>query len=178
MHTLFSGARPLLMKLMKWALFALALHCHISIVSAQELSKLAPTVQDATKQTITQLLTVQAEAWNAGNLEKFMETYWKSDKLTFSSGGNTTRGWQATLDRYKKNYSTREKMGVLHFDELDVTIIESQTALVLGNWHLRFADGNKADGNFSLVVTKIDNAWKIIHDHSSIVKDPKSNEPK
>lgn len=174
MHTLFSGARPLLMK---WALLAFAIHCHISIVGAQELSKLTPPVQESTKQTITQLLTVQTEAWNAGNIEKFMETYWKSEKLTFSSGGNTTRGWQATLDRYKKSYSTREKMGVLHFDELEVTIIESQTALVLGNWHLRFADGTKADGNFSLVVTKIDNAWKIIHDHSSIVKDPKSTEP-
>ena len=163
--------------LSKSILFVLAICCcHVSIVGAQELSKLTPQVQDSTKQTITQLLTVQAAAWNDGNLEKFMETYWKSEKLTFSSGGNTTRGWQATLDRYKKSYSTREKMGNLHFDELEVTIIESQTALVLGNWHLRFADGTKADGNFSLVVTKIDNAWKIIHDHSSIVKDPKSTE--
>lgn len=162
----------------KWILFALIVCCcHVSTVSAQELSKLTPPVQESTKQTITQLLTLQTEAWNAGNIEKFMETYWKSEKLTFSSGGNTTRGWQATLDRYKKSYSTREKMGVLHFDELEVTIIESQTALVLGNWHLRFADGTKADGNFSLVVTKIDNAWKIIHDHSSVVKDPKSTEP-
>ncbi len=174
MHTIFSGARPLLMK---WALLAFAILCHISIVGAQELSKLTLPVQESTKQTITQLLTVQTEAWNAGNLEKFMETYWKSEKLTFSSGGSTTRGWQATLDRYKKSYSTREKMGVLHFDELEVTIIESQTALVLGNWHLRFADGTKADGNFSLVVTKIENAWKIIHDHSSVVKDLKSTEP-
>ena len=162
----------------KWILFALIVCCcHVSTVNAQELSKLTPPVQESTKQTITQLLTVQTEAWNAGNLEKFMETYWKSEKLTFSSGGSTTRGWQATLDRYKKSYSTREKMGVLHFDELEVTIIESQTALVLGNWHLRFADGTKADGNFSLVVTKIDNAWKIIHDHSSVVKDPKATEP-
>ncbi len=116
---------------------------------------------------IESVLKDQVNAWNEGDLVKFMDTYWKSDKLTFSSGGQTTSGWQATLDNYKKNYAPPNQMGQLHFDELAISMIESKSALVLGNWHLKMKDGEKRDGNFSLVVKKLESGWKIIHDHSS-----------
>lgn len=153
--------------------FALTLLASCGLTSgrliAQQLTPLDANAQQALAVEIKTVLSAQAEAWNQGDLEKFMETYWKSEKLTFSSGGTTTRGWQATLDRYKKNY-TPEKMGKLHFTDLEVTILETKTALVLGNWHLNVEDGSKSDGNFSLVVTQINGKWKIIHDHSSLLK--------
>ena len=110
------------------------------------------------------------DAWNEGDLKKFMQMYWKSDKLTFSSSGKTTHGWQPTLDNYKKSYSPPKEMGKLHFDELKIMMIESKSALVLGNWHLKMKDDTKLDGNFSLVVKQFDDGWKIIHDHSSTLK--------
>ncbi len=116
------------------------------------------------------ILATQVTAWNEGNLEKFMDTYWKSPKLTFSSGGKTSFGWQATLDNYKKAYPTPEKMGKLHFDKLEVNRIEENSALVLGHWHLRMSEGQQRDGNFTLIIKKIDEQWKIIHDHSSELK--------
>lgn len=117
--------------------------------------------------TIKKILEAQTNAWNEGDLEKFMMTYWKSDKLTFCSGGKTTYGWQATLDNYRKSYSSPESMGRLNFDGLEISMIESNSALVLGRWHLTMADDSKRDGNFSLVVKKLGDHWKIIHDHSS-----------
>ena len=123
------------------------------------------------KKDIEGLLQNQVSAWNDGNLEKCMDTYWKSPKLTFSSGGKTKFGWQATLENYKKAYPTVAKMGKLHFDELIVSRIESNSALVLGNWHLRLADGQQRDGNFSLVIRRIGEHWKIVHDHSSELKE-------
>ncbi len=119
------------------------------------------------------ILTKQVAAWNEGNLEKFMETYWNSPQLTFSGGGKTTRGWQATLDRYKNSYDTPEKMGQLKFDHLQFQQLTPQVALVLGQWHLtRTKDAPQ--GNFSLVLKSIDGAWKIVHDHSSTLEDPES----
>ena len=56
------------------------------------------------RKDIAQTLQVQADAWNAGDIEEFMQTYWKSQLLTFSSGGSVRRGWQATLDNYKQRY--------------------------------------------------------------------------
>ena len=99
-----------------------------------------------------------------------MQTYWKSDELTFSAGGKTTRGWQATLDRYVQNYAPPKEMGTLTFDHLESTLIEENAALILGDWHLKMEKGENRDGNFSLVLRKISGQWRIIHDHSSKIE--------
>jgi uncharacterized protein (TIGR02246 family) len=127
---------------------------------------------------IEKLLTVQAQCWNEGDIDGFMQTYWKSEDLTFSGGGNTTRGWQATLDRYKKSYP-KDKMGQLTFDGLETTLLSDEAAMVLGRWHLSIpqkeGDDIKKDGNFTLVLKKLEGEWKIIHDHSSTLE-PKEDD--
>lgn len=134
-----------------------------------------------TGEEIEKLLTVQAQCWNEGDIDGFMQTYWKSEDLTFSGGGNTTRGWQATLDRYKKSYP-KDKMGQLTFDGLETTPLADEAAMVLGKWHLSIPqkEGNaiKKDGNFTLVLKKIEGQWKIIHDHSSTLEPEKDDEEK
>lgn len=131
---------------------------------------------DALHKEIEAILQVQTQAWNDGDLVKFMSTYWKSEKLSFSSGGDTTYGWQGTLDRYKRSYAPPKEMGQLHFDHLEVSPIESKSALVLGHWHLKMKDGSTRDGNFSLVLKKLEDGWKIIHDHSSLKEPEEENE--
>jgi ketosteroid isomerase-like protein len=120
---------------------------------------------------IEDVLRLQAEAWNAGDIDRFMDHYWKSDELTFSAGGQTTRGWQNTLDRYRQRYPTTEKMGNLTFDELEIQPLNDSAALVLGQWHLK-RDADSLDGNFSLIVRKIDGRWRIVHDHTSRAEKP------
>jgi beta-aspartyl-peptidase (threonine type) len=61
------------------------------------------------------VMDAQVAAWNRGDIDGFMKGYWDSPKLVFVSGDNVTRGWQPTLDRYKKNYDSKEKMGKLEF---------------------------------------------------------------
>jgi len=125
----------------------------------------APDAAAETRAAIEAVLTQQAEAWNKGDIAVFMEHYWKSDELTFSSGGQTTRGWQATKDNYIKRYPTREQMGRLTFTQLEIMPLENTAALVLGRWQL--ARESPVGGNFSLVLRRIDGRWLIIHDHTS-----------
>ena len=115
---------------------------------------------------IEAVLTKQAAAWNRGDIESFMEHYWKSDQLTFSSGGETTRGWQATKERYLRRYPSREQMGQLKFTQLETTILGDSAALVLGRWNL-MRDSSPLEGNFTLVLRRIDGNWVIVHDHTS-----------
>ena len=115
---------------------------------------------------IEALLRDQEQAWNAGDINQFMEHYWKSDELTFSSGGQTTRGWNATLQRYRERYSTPEKMGKLKLDKLEITTLGASAALVLGQWQVE-REREPLSGNFSLVVRKFADRWLIIHDHTS-----------
>lgn len=118
-----------------------------------------------------QLMSQQAD-WNQGDLDAFMKVYWKSEQLTFASGGKITRGWQATLDGYKSRYPSQEKLGKLTFGDLEFQGLDQSVMLVLGTWHLeRGADS--IGGNFSLVWKKIDDQWLIIHDHTSVLSPPK-----
>jgi ketosteroid isomerase-like protein len=133
------------------------------IVDADSTSGNAPT---STKEiaAIEGVLLAQQAAWNEGDIDAFMETYWKSDELTFSSSGSTTRSWQSTIARYKSKYPTREAMGKLSFSDLQVQLLAPDAAYVLGRWDLK----DKARGNFTLIMKKLSSGWVIVHDHTSL----------
>jgi ketosteroid isomerase-like protein len=111
-------------------------------------------------------MDAQGEAWNRGDVEGFMRGYWNSDKLLFISGNDVTRGWQTTLDRYKRNYNSREKMGTLRFSDLEIDVISKDAAIVLGSWALARA-GDNPKGKFTLLFRKFGNGWLIVRDHTS-----------
>jgi uncharacterized protein (TIGR02246 family) len=112
------------------------------------------------------VLEAQTAAWNRGDIEGFMDGYARSDETTFVSGDTLTRGWQTVLDRYKKGYDTREKMGQLVFSDLEVKVIDKDTALAFGRWRLT-RTGDTPHGRFSLTFHKTKAGWRIIHDHTS-----------
>jgi ketosteroid isomerase-like protein len=116
------------------------------------------------------LVTEQSVAWNRGDIPGFMKAYWNDAKMTFSSGGSTERGWQPTLDRYKRNYPDKKAMGTLTFSDLETSQLADGVALMLGRWKLDREE--PVGGNFTLVWKKTNDGWKIIHDHSSADKKP------
>ena len=123
-------------------------------------------ISEKDKSEISSLLQKQVTAWNEGNLEKFMETYWKSDDLVFVGGSGPTYGWQKTLDNYKRRYPTSAEMGETHFKILQMSKIDENTVFVIGRYELTRKIGDLA-GYFTLIIQKIDGQWLIISDHSS-----------
>ena len=125
----------------------------------------------ATKGAVADIRTVldaQVAAWNRGDLEAYMAGYWHSPELEFYSGSTITRGWQQTLDRYRKRYqSDGREMGTLTFTELQIEPIDGKTAFVTGRWQLAMKKGESPNGLFTLLLRRFDNGWKIVHDHSS-----------
>ncbi len=115
---------------------------------------------------IKAVMNEQTAAWNRGDIEGFMQGYWNSPQLVFVSGANVTKGWQPTLDRYKKNYDSRSKMGVLTFSDLSVEVLSKDSAVVLGSWALQREKDNP-HGKFTLIFRKFRDGWKIVHDHTS-----------
>lgn len=123
--------------------------------------------QRGAKEAIQQVLDAQVVAWNKGDLQGFMEGYWRSPDLTFFAGGKTTRGWQATLDRYRNTYQGEGKeMGKLSFKDIDIKLLGADHALVTGRWHLELKK-ETAGGLFTLLFHKKDAGWRIVHDHTS-----------
>jgi uncharacterized protein (TIGR02246 family) len=126
-----------------------------------------PALAETPEQAITAVITRQAEAWNRGDLEGFMDGYLKSDELVFTSRSRIRRGWQVTFDAYKKTYGTaKESMGTLTFSKLEVHLLGDDAAWVLGRWDL--AGPKEASGGiFTLVMRRIDGKWLVVHDHTS-----------
>src|SRR5439155_13073695 len=137
------------------------------IFSAQAASSAQSNKSDTTSEAaIRAVLDAQRDAWNRGDIEGYMDGYDRSPNTEFVSGDRINRGWQAVLDRYKKSYDSREKMGVLTFSELEITVLSKDAALVLGRWRLKRAN-DEPHGTFSLLFRKTKAGWRIVHDHSS-----------
>lgn len=115
---------------------------------------------------IRAVMDAQVAAWNRGDIDGFMDGYWRSDETIFISGDSVTRGWQTVLDRYKKGYDTREKMGTLSFTEIEIKPVDKDMAVVVGRWQLA-RSGDTPRGRFTLIFRRTKNGWRIVHDHTS-----------
>ena len=124
------------------------------------------SAQSKDEQTIRTLIEEQRLAWNTGDKEKFMQTYWQSDSLMFIGKSGVTYGWQNTLNNYKKGYPDTAAMGKLNFDLLEVKRLSVMYFFVVGKWHLTRSIGD-VGGHFTLLFKKVKNKWVIVADHSS-----------
>jgi len=116
---------------------------------------------------IRAVLDAQQQAWNRGDIDVFLTGYWHSPDLTFSGSNGISRGWDAVLARYKKNYPNRSAMGTLDFSNLEFRFLGPDSALVLGHWHLK-REKDDLGGVFTLAWQRFPEGWRIIHDHTSV----------
>jgi hypothetical protein len=115
---------------------------------------------------IESLMAAQEKTWNAGDIEGFMQPYWKNDSLLFIGKSGITYGWQTVLDNYKKSYLDANAMGKLHFEIVQKNSLSRDYCQVIGKWTLE-RNNDRPSGHFTLIWKKIDGEWKIINDHSS-----------
>lgn len=124
------------------------------------------SAQNKDENSIRKVLTGQTNAWNKGDLQQFMHSYWQNDLLMFIGKSGITYGWQKTLENYKKGYPDTAAMGKLNFELLQVKKLSVDYYFVVGKWNLIRSIGN-VGGSFTLLFRKIKNTWVIISDHSS-----------
>lgn len=125
----------------------------------------AQTSEKEDKEAILSVMELQEKAWSNNDLEGFMKGYWKSDSLKFFGSSGLTKGWQQTLDNYKKGYPTKEHSGTLNFTIKDISKIDDGSYWVMGEYHLKRSVGD-ANGVFMIIFKKIDGEWKIVADMS------------
>lgn len=114
--------------------------------------------------TIKKILSSQQECWNNGDIDGFMQGYWNSEKLVFTSlNHKPAYGWKNTLERYKNSYPTKSSMGELRFEILNLKLFSKTTATLKGKWEL-IRQKDHPNGLFWLDIEKFDNNWLITKD--------------
>ncbi len=124
-----------------------------------------PIVQDPIEiDAIKKILDTQQKCWNNGDIDGFMQGYWNSEKLIFTSlNHKPAYGWENTLERYKNSYPTKYSMGEFRFEILDIKLTSKKTAILNGKWELIRMNDNP-NGLFWLDFEKIDENWLITKD--------------
>jgi ketosteroid isomerase-like protein len=138
------------------------------VIAASVISSTGQEASDGARSAIRKVMEDQQAAWNRRDLEGFMAGYRNSPELTFFSGAHESIGWQAALDRYRKNYQgVGHEMGTLEFTNLRIETLGPEAAFVRGEFHLTMKDGKAPHGLFTLIFRKFPEGWKIVHDHSA-----------
>ena len=152
--------------LVVFALFMLGALFASERIQAQNQSATSPT--PTAKAEISKVLDDQTAAWNRGDLDTFLEGYWKSPKVVFQSGGTRFDGFDAMRDRYRKRYQSDGKaMGQVSFSGVDIEPLGPDAGFVRGRYALALPDGTRPSGLFTLIFRRFADGWKITHDHTS-----------
>ena len=144
---------------MRWIYTSVLFFFSIFICAQQSVSK-NDSISIVTK------LFKQQDDWNTGDLDAFMKGYLKTEHLVFSGSSGPIYGWKATRDRYNKSYSTRQLMGILDFEILNIISLSDSVAQLQGSFYLK-TDMEDSKGFFTLTWLKIEDQWFIISDHTS-----------
>ena len=138
----------------------IVLFCFLALYNS-----VAQTTEAEDKTAILAVMKLQEKAWSENDLEGFMQGYWKNDSLKFYGRNGLTKGWQQTLDNYKKGYPTKEHSGTLNFKINDISKIDESSYWVMGEYYLKRSVGD-ANGVFIIIFKKIEGVWKIVADMS------------
>ena len=146
------------------ALFvAVAATLCLAVISSPSIAAPANPSDEA---QIRAVLETQAAAWNRGDIDTFMTSYWKSEQTEFLGANGIAHGWQALLDRYHHAYPDRKSMGTLSFSDLEVHLTCADAAYAVGIFHL-IREADQPSGVFSLDLRKFPEGWRIVLDHTT-----------
>ena len=129
-------------------------------------SSIASPADSSEESQIRAVLDTQAAAWNRGDIDTFMSSYWKSEQTEFLGANGIAHGWQAVLDRYHRSYPDRKTMGTVSFSDLEIHLTCADAAYVVGKFHL-VRESDQPSGVFSLDFRKFSEGWRIVLDHTT-----------
>lgn len=130
------------------------------------MTKISATELKKTELAIRQVFDEGCAAWNRGDLDGYLASYWDSNQTLWISGGSRVRGRDAIASAYKARFSTPGRMGKLTVTDLEIDVLTTEDAIAFGHWKLIF-DASASNGFFTVQLKKIEATWLFVLDHSS-----------
>ena len=114
---------------------------------------------------IIQLMRVEEQAWNSGDIEAYVNLYAPEDSVRMIYSTGAVYGKENILAFYKK-YWPKEKMGKLTLSHDSIERISDTYYFVSGYFNVSYPAGKEIKGRFSGLVKKINGKWYLYTDHS------------
>jgi uncharacterized protein (TIGR02246 family) len=130
------------------------------------LTELSATDRKQTEVAIRNVFEAGCAAWNRGDLDGYLASYWDSDKTLWISGGSLQRGRKAIVEAYRARFSTPQQMGQITVAGLEIEVLTDTDALAFGRWMLALED-KSSHGFFTVQLKKIEGSWLFVSDHAS-----------
>jgi ketosteroid isomerase-like protein len=122
--------------------------------------------QNSDENEIDRVLDEQLAAWNTGNIEGFMQGYWKNDSVMYIGKTGITYGYNNILQKYKKGFPDKSLMGKLSFNIIHKNELSPDIYFVVGKYRVE-RNNSVLEGHFTLLFQKVGDRWVITSDHSS-----------
>lgn len=151
--------------------------CSLVSVAASLFLGCAPQGEDPEKMiTAAKALDQQfIEAWNKGDVDAIMATYWNNPELISYQPDTDCKGWQATKDGYVDFFANAPKTTV----QLIESTYKATGDFVVGWGKVRMTEPSAQGAppmetliRFTNVIAKRDGKWVYVMDHASVPLPP------
>lgn len=116
---------------------------------------------------VEEILRLSAEAWNAGDLEGFMVHYERAPTTTYIGSSGLRVGYDSIHARYAPVFEPGAERDSLRFESIRTRLLDQRFGVATARYVL-FREGViTSTGPFTLVLMRVEGAWKIIHDQSA-----------
>lgn len=136
----------------------------LNITHAQE-------AQQPDAQQIASLLAQQYAAWDAKDIEGYMQVFWRSPLLVYVTEGAIWTGWDQVKANVERQYPDKNNMGHPVLERLQTNVVSPETATTIEWWTVYFPAA-KVRGFTTSTWRKFSEGWRMIETHTSTLELP------
>ncbi|MFV1988879.1 MAG: DUF4440 domain-containing protein [Gemmatimonadota bacterium] len=122
------------------------------------------------------ILERQAAAWNAGDLDAFMEAYERSPETTYIGATGLITGFDGIRARYAPSFEPGAARDDLQFTDLTARELDPHFGVATARYVLTRDGEVTSTGPFTLVLMRAEGTWRIVHDQSAADPEPPTPE--
>jgi ketosteroid isomerase-like protein len=130
--------------------------------------------------SVEAMLESSASAWNEGDLDGFMATYADVATTSFMTHDGPVYGADSIRAGYAPAFAPGAPRDSLRFEDLSVRQLPPLIGLATARYVLYRGEQVTSTGWFTLVLRRVGDGWRVIHDHSSESpppEEPQASEP-
>ena len=112
-------------------------------------------------------LAAQIAAWNRGDLEAALLSYWDSPQMTWVSRAGVQRGFAAFAQGMRTDFTDPAAMGTYSAEVLDARSLGPEGAVIVFRWQI-VKDGRRLMGGTSTQIWRaVEGSWRVVLEHAS-----------